>query len=467
MEWNLTPEEKLISFDFDKEPVFLNKKEYLSLLFHFQYYIQMKHKFLLFILLLLSIPFGLFAQKVVELKVSGPINGVTAEYIKEAIAQAELKQADCILLELNTPGGLLDATRSIVGDIMEASVPVVVFVAPSGAHAGSAGVFITISGNIAAMAPGTNIGAAHPVQLFGSPDSVMNLKVMNDAVAFIKTIAENRNKNWEWAVEAVEHSKSISEKEALSLNVIDLIALNKKDLLSKIDGRVVQMSNGKQITLKTKDAVIEKLDMGSVDKMLYLINDPNVMYVLFLIGIFGVVMEFFSPGAIIPGVIGVISLILAFYSMSMLPVNYAGVALIIFGVILFILEIKIISHGMLGLGAVSSLLIGSLMLIRKNSSLDVIGISNYVIFTSVILITLLLAIVIYLGLKAQKNKSVTGSEGMTEEKGVVLETLNPIGLIRLHGEIWTAESLTGFIEPGTEVKVKKFIGLKAFVEPII
>lgn len=421
----------------------------------------------MFIFLLLNIPFGLFAQKVAQLNISGPINSITAEYIKEGIAQSESKQVDCILIELNTPGGLLDATRSIVGNIMESTVPVVVFVAPSGAHAGSAGVFITISGNLAAMAPGTNIGAAHPVQLFGSPDSVMNLKVMNDAVAFIKTIAENRNKNWEWAVDAVENSKSISEKEALSNNVIDLIASNNKDLLNKIDGRVVQLNDGRQITLKTKDAVIEKLEMGSVDKMLYLINDPNVMYVLFLIGIFGVVMEFFSPGAILPGVIGVISLILAFYSMSMLPVNYAGVALILFGVILFILEIKIISHGMLGLGAVGSLLIGSLILIRKNSSLDVIGISNYVIFTSVILISLLLVIVIYLGLKAQKNKKVTGSEGMEEEVGIVMEPLNPVGVIKIHGEIWTAESLSGFIEPGTQVKIKKLVGLKAFVEPVI
>jgi len=427
----------------------------------------MKHKLLfLFFLLFGTVP-NLWAGKVLQINVKGAINVVTAEFIQESIIKAQDQKAECLIIQLNTPGGLLDAARSIVGHIMASSVPIVVYVAPGGAHAGSAGVFITVSADIAAMAPGTNIGAAHPVTLFGDIDSVMSIKIMNDASAFIRTIAENRNKNWQWAVDAVQKSNAISEKQALDENVIDLIAQNRLDLLNKIDGTTLHLNNGKMVSLNTKNAEIEELEMGAIDQMLDFLNDPNVMYVLFLIGIFCVVFELFNPGAILPGVAGVIALVLAFYSMSTLPVNYAGAALIIFAVILFVLEIKIISHGMLGLGGVVSLLIGSLMLIRKDPSFDVVSISNWVIFTSVILTSFLFLIVIYMGLKAQKKMAVTGSEGMLEETGIVLKPLEPTGLIRLHGEIWTAESLFGPIAGGTKVRIVKIVGLKAFVEPLI
>ncbi len=225
-------------------------------------------------------------------------------------------------------------------------MPVVVYVSPAGAHAASAGVFITLAAHVAAMAPGTNIGAAHPVSLQGMPDSIMNLKGTNDAAAFIRTIAEKRNRNVQWAEDAVRNSVAINEEEAIKENVIDLIATDDQELLKKIDGKTLDV-NGETKVLDTKNASIEVYEMGFFQKILDKLSDPDIAYMLLMIGFFGIVFELFNPGAIFPGIVGVIALIFSFYSMSSLPVNYAGLSLIIFGIILFVLEIKIISHGLL------------------------------------------------------------------------------------------------------------------------
>ncbi|HEX5169428.1 MAG TPA: nodulation protein NfeD, partial [Cyclobacteriaceae bacterium] len=343
----------------------------------------------------------LYAQVVVEIGIDGAINPVAAEFIHRGIETAYTEKAECLIIHLNTPGGLLKSTRVIVTDILESPVPVVIFISPAGAHAGSAGVFITLAAHIAAMTPGTNIGAAHPVDLQGKIDSVMNEKVTNDAAAFIRSIAEKRKRNLEWADEAVRKSISITEKEALQNNVIDLIAINTDDLLTQIDGKKVEAGTAAMI-LNTKGARIKTLEMSDVEKILNILSDPNIAYVLLLLGLYGILFELYNPGAILPGIVGVMSLVLAFYSMHSLPINYAGLALIVFAVILFLLEIKIVSHGMLAIGGVASLLLGSMMLIRPDSTLELAAISWSVIISSVTITSLFFLFVLGLGLKAQR-----------------------------------------------------------------
>ena len=301
-----------------------------------------------FLLLTLFFPSLLFGQTVISIK-NGTINPVTAEFIQHAIEKAQNEKAECLIVYLNTPGGLLKSTRVIVSEILESSIPVVVYVSPGGAHAGSAGVFITLAAHIAVMSPGTNIGAAHPVDMQGERDTIMNLKATNDAAAFIRSIAEKRKRNWQWAEEAVEKSLSITENEALEKNVIDMVAKNTQDLLHQIDGKNIEVSSGTK-TLRTKGAKMVALEMGSLEKILDTLSDPNIAYILMLLGLYGFVFELYNPGAILPGIVGVICLILAFYAMHTLPINYAGLALIIFGIVLFLLEIKIVSHGVLAIG---------------------------------------------------------------------------------------------------------------------
>lgn len=405
------------------------------------------------------------AQTVISININSSINPVTAAFIHDAIEKANREKATCLLIHLNTPGGLLVSTRVIVSDILGSPVPVIVYVSPAGAHAGSAGVFITMAANISAMAPGTNIGAAHPITLQGIPDSVMNEKATNDAAAFIRTIAEWRNRNMQWPEEAVRQSVAITENEALQKKVIDLIASNDEDLLNKVDGKIIQLSTT-MVTLHTKGAAIEVYEMGTLDKLLNLLSDPNIAYILMLMGMFGILFELYNPGAILPGIVGVISLVLAFYTMHTLPINYAGLALIIFAIVLFILEIKIVTHGLLAIGGAISLLLGSLMLIRAGSSLEVVKLSRSVIITSTVVTSLFFVFILGLGLKAQHRKPVTGLEGMIGLTGESLGTLNPLGKVRMHGELWNAESVSGNIDEGKKVRVTAIKNLKLFVEEV-
>ncbi|WP_018611314.1 NfeD family protein [Segetibacter koreensis] len=416
-----------------------------------------------YFIFLLLMPALLAAQTVVSIKINGTINPASADFIHTSIESAENKKAECIIIHLNTPGGLLKSTRVIVGDILESTVPVVVYVSPGGAQAGSAGVFVTLAANVAAMAPGTNIGAAHPVDLQGSPDTIMSQKATNDAAAFIRTIAEKRKRNLQWAEEAVRRSVSITEKEALDKKVIDLIANDERDLLKLIDGKQIELASGTKI-LHTNNAQVIPIEMGAVEKILNIVSDPNIAYLLMMLGFFGILFELYNPGAILPGIIGVISLILAFYSMHTLPVNYAALALIIFAIILFLLEIKVMSHGMLAIGGSVSLLIGSMMLIRTNSTLEFARISHSVIISSTIVTILFFLFVIGIGLRAQRSKPVTGIEGMMGAVGETLGTLNVTGTVRVHGEVWNAESVSGVISEGEKVRVTGIKDLKLYVE---
>lgn len=417
--------------------------------------------------LIVLIPSLLLAQKkVVSIQIDGTINPASAAFIQRSIEKAGKENAECLIIQLNTPGGLLKSTRVIVSDILESPVPIVVFVSPGGAHAGSAGVFITLSAHIAAMAPGTNIGAAHPVDLQGKIDSVMSEKVTNDAAAFIRSIAEKRKRNIKWAEESVRKSISITEKEALKKGVIDLIAENTEALLNQIDGKPVSLGS-KTKTLETRDAEIETIEMGAFERILDLISDPNVAYIFLLLGLYGMIFELYNPGAILPGIVGIICLTLAFYSMHTLPINYAGLLLIIFGVILFLLEIKIVSHGMLTLGGIVSLLLGSMMLIRPDSELAFQHLSWGVIISSVGFSALFFIFVLGLGIRAQRLKPVTGMEGMIGEIGESLEMLNPGGTVRVHGEMWQAESLTGPIKKGAKIRIARIKDLLLFVETTV
>ena len=408
-------------------------------------------------------PFLLSAQTVISIKIDGPINPVTASYIHRGIEKGISEHATCILIHLNTPGGLLKSTRNIVSDILESRIPVIVYVSPAGAHAGSAGVFITMAADIAAMAPGTNIGAAHPVNMQGPTDSVMNDKATNDAAAFIRTIAEFRNRNLAWAEDAVRQSVAITATEALQKNIIDLIVTNDQDLLNQVDGKMI-LRDSTRLPLHTRGASIQTLEMGFVEKLLNIVSDPDVAYILLMLGFIGLIFELFNPGAIFPGIIGFISLVIAFYSLNTLPLNYAGLALIIFGIVLLLLEIKIVSHGMLAIGGIAALLIGSLMLIKPGSGLELIRISRILIYSTVAILSAFFLFVVGMGLKAQRSRPSTGIKAMIGEAAEAIELINPSGRVLFHGEIWNAISISGMIKAGEKVNVREIRNLTLYIE---
>lgn len=417
----------------------------------------------LFLYIVISMPLLLSAQTVISIKIDGTINPVTASFIQRSIEQAARENANCLLIHLNTPGGLLKSTRSIVGNILESPVPVIVYVSPAGAHAGSAGVFITLAADIAAMAPGTNIGAAHPVTMQGGTDSIMNSKSTNDAAAFIRTIAEERKRNLQWAEDAVRESVAISANEALQKNIIDLIASNDRDLLNQVDGKQIK-HDSTPFTLHTKEASIQILDMGFSEKLLNIISDPDIAYMLLMLGLMGLLFELFNPGLIFPGIIGFISLVLAFFALNTLPVNYAGLSLIVFGVVLLLLEIKVASHGMLAIGGITALLIGSFMLIRPGSGIEVMRISRTLIISTVAITSGFFLFVIGMGLKAQRRKPLMGIESMVGGTAETVDLLNPSGRVSMQGEIWNAISVSGMINKGEKVRIKQVKNLVLYVQ---
>jgi membrane-bound serine protease (ClpP class) len=426
------------------------------------------NKIFLSLVFILLLPFVVEAQKVLSITVDGSINPATASYIERGIKKAEKENAQCLILNLNTPGGLLKSTRVIVGAIMDAKIPVVVYVNPPGAHAGSAGVFITMAAHVAAMAPATNIGAAHPVAGGGAQmDSTMNRKATNDAVAFIRTIAEKRNRNAEWAEQAVRQSESITGIIAVQKKVVDIVATSTKELLKELDGRTIQLSRT-TVTMTTASAAVEGVEMTLGEKLLNIFSDPNLAYILLMIGFYGILFELYNPGAIFPGVAGVIGLILGLYALHALPVNYAGLALILFGILLLILEIKITSYGLLTVGGVASLVLGSLMLIKEDPTFPLMKISLTLILTTVGLTVLFFLFVLGAGMKAQRAKPVTGVEGFIGETGVVLNDLNPVGSVRVHGEIWEARAKSDEkIEAGALIRVVEEKNFRLTVERIL
>jgi len=403
-------------------------------------------------LLLLGSTLCLAQTKIVhQIAIEGVINPAAREFIIESIDQAEKDAAELLVIEMDTPGGLMDSMHDIVKRILTADVPVAVYVAPSGSRAGSAGVFITMAAHIAAMAPGTNIGSAHPVNFGGGADSskVLMEKIVNDAVAGIKSVAEKRGRNAEWAEKAVRESVNITETEALQQKVIDYVVPSVDSLLSAVDGKEVEVLSGKKI-LHTRSARIEKFSMSWRQEVLDILSDPNIAYILMLIGIYGIFFELYNPGSVLPGVIGGICLILALYSFQTLPVNYAGVMLIFFAIILFLLEIKIPSYGILSIGGIISLVIGSLMLIETD--IPFLQISWKVIAGAAISTTLFFMFAIGLAYKALRLKPTTGREGLVGEEGTAITAIDPLGSIEVHGEIWTVSS-SERIEKGQRVMV--------------
>jgi membrane-bound serine protease (ClpP class) len=407
----------------------------------------------------------LAAQPVHVVALEGSINPVASDFIHRSIECAHRANAQCLVIQLNTPGGLLQSTRVMVRDILEAPLPVVVYVSPYGAHAGSAGVFITMAGHVAAMSPGTNIGAAHPVSLQQQMDSIMSDKATNDAAAFIRTIAQHRKRDTAWAEEAVRKSVSITAKEALEKGVIDLVASNLEHLLSQLNGKVVDLAEGKAI-LRTAGAPVVRHHMNWMERLLFVLVDPNIAYILMLVGIYGVFFELYSPGSIFPGVIGGISLIFAFYAMHTLPVNYAGLALILFAIILFLLEIKVTSYGMLTIGGVIALLLGSLMLFRHESPLELVRLSRWVVFPAVAFTLMFFVWFVFLGISAQRRKIVTGAESIPGSIGLAQDDFEEDGYVMVMGELWKARSRSGPVARGQQVRVTGRNRFVLEVEPI-
>jgi membrane-bound serine protease (ClpP class) len=391
--------------------------------------------------------------------IDAPITPVVSEYIIKSIDRASKAQAEALIIQLNTPGGLVDSTQQIVMKMMASEVPVVVYVAPSGARAASAGVFITLAANIAAMAPTTHIGAAHPVQMQGKMDPTMEKKVVNDLAAMIRGIAEKRGRNAKWAEDAVRQSVSITETEALRNKVIDIIAPNITSLVKAMDNKTVDLVIGKR-TLKTAGAEVVMLKMGFRDKILGIISNPNIAYILMILGFYGLYFELSNPGAIFPGVAGAICLILAFYALHTLPINYAGLMLIILAIALFIAEAFITSHGVLGVGGTIAMLIGSVMLI--DSPAPSLQISWAVIFPVVGLSALLFIITVTVALRVHREKSDTGKEGLIGKQAQARSEINLTGLVFIHGENWTARSNEP-VHKGEKVTIVGIEGLTLIV----
>jgi membrane-bound serine protease (ClpP class) len=395
--------------------------------------------------------------EVMVITIDGVINPVSAEFIGKSIRKANDKRVEALVIELDTPGGLDTSMRNIVKEIIGSEVPVIVYVSPSGSRAASAGVFITLAAHIAAMAPGTNIGAAHPVGLGGKIDKTMAEKATNDAAAYIKSLAESRGRNAQWSEDAVRKSVSITESEALKLHVIDLVAPDLKSLLTRIDGRKIRTVFGDRI-LHTKNAIVIREEPGLRNRILNLISDPNIAYVLMLLGFYGLFFELTNPGSLFPGVIGGICLILAFYAFQTLPVNYAGLLLIILAIILFVLEVKIVSHGILTIGGIIAMVIGSLMLFE--SSGPFMKLSLAIVLPAVIATTLFFTLIISLAFKAHRRKPITGHEGLIGTMGTAdTDIQKDGGTVLLHGERWSAYSEEP-IAKGERIIVDTVSGLK-------
>lgn len=405
---------------------------------------------ILFLVALTSVGAEETPTEVYVLTVKGSINPGTAEFILDGLQTAEKAKAEALIIELDTPGGLDTSMRQIAQGIINARIPVVVYVYPKGARAASAGMIITLASQVAAMAPGTNIGAAHPVAIGAKEmDKVMSAKVVNDMAAYVRSLAAERNRNAEWAEKAVRQSVSISAAEALKLKVIDLVADDLPDLLKKIDGRVVRL-NQESRSLKTAQAKMVRIEEGFRHKILTHLADPNIAMILMMIGLAGLYFELAHPGAVLPGVLGGICLLLAFYAFQTLPVNFIGILLIVLAFIFFLLEIYVTSYGMLSIAGIISLALGVLMLYRTEGT--GVQVSWSVLLTTIILVAGFFLTITSMAVRAQLRKPLTGKAGLLGERGVALSDLNPTGKVLVHGEYWEAQA-EEFIPEHEQVEV--------------
>jgi membrane-bound serine protease (ClpP class) len=405
--------------------------------------------------------------RAVVIEYDGIIHPVAVEFIDEAITRADTSGAAILVLVLRTPGGLLDSTRSIVSRMIAARTPIAVFVGPSGARAASAGFIIALAADVTAMAPGTHIGAAHPVSGTGEKvDETMAKKAAADAAAYARTLAEARKRNVTLAAEAVTESRAFTESEALKAAppLIDLVARDVDDLLQKLDGRTIARFDGRAVTLQTKGAAIERAEMTNRQRFLSAIAHPQIAYLLLTLGMLGLTVELWNPGAILPGVAGGLCLLLAFFAFQVLPVNTIGLLLVIFGLALLVLELKVPSFGVLGVGGTLSLLFGSLMLTREVPGIRV---GYGVIVPTVLALASIVLVLGRLAFAAQRAPSVTGLEALIGERGRTLTAVTPgaFGQVGVHGEIWRATS-QATIGAGTPVRVAGVNGLTVLVEPV-
>jgi membrane-bound serine protease (ClpP class) len=384
--------------------------------------------------------------------IDGAIGPATRDYVRRVIARADDLRAVAVVILMDTPGGLSASMRDIIQDILASEVPVVVYVSPSGARAASAGALISLAAHVAAMAPGTNIGAAHPVSIGGGggeKDETMDEKVTNDAAAYARSLAAQRGRNVEWAEKIVRESTSSTALEAVDEGVVDLVAKDLDELLKEIDGRQVETAGG-TVVLATADSKVVEVTLSWRERFLAHISDPNIAYLLMLLGVFGIIFELQNPGAIFPGVIGVVSILLATFALQILPINYVGLALIAVAIVLFVLETQIASAGLLTAGGVVSMLIGSIMLI--DSPLPFMKISLKVIIPSVIFTAAFFTFAVGMGLRAQRRKISTGTSGLIGEIGVAKSNVHRDGSVFVHGEFWNAYSDAEIAE-GSNVEV--------------
>ncbi len=403
-----------------------------------------------------------FASSVVKIRVDDTIQPISAEYVDRAIEQARQTNADAVLIELHTPGGLVDSTRSIIEKILSSPVPVIVYVAPAGANAASAGFFILESADVAAMAPGTNTGAAHPVTLGGEKlDDVMKTKIENDSAAFMRSFVGPRGRNVQLAESAVRESKSWTDQEALKEHLIDIVARDQDDLFRQLQGRTVRRFDGKQVKLELVGARVDEMQMTLRQRILDFLLDPNIAFIVLAIGALALYAEFNHPGAIVPGVVGVVFILLALFALNLLPTRYASFTLIIAAFVLFVLEAKFATHGILGLGGIVLLTLGGLLLVdgpipqMRVNLWTALGVSVPLGVITVFLMTI--------ALRARRNKVVTGLQGMIGAVGEARTDIDPEGKVFVQGELWNAHSPSR-VGIGEHVVVRKVEGLELEVE---
>jgi len=403
------------------------------------------------------------ARRVLVLPAVGSINPGLAEFIISGIRTAEKEQAEALVIQLDTPGGLDSSMREIAQAIINAKVPVIVYVSPRGARAASAGLLITMAAPVAAMAPGTNIGAAHPVSVgMGKMDKVMGEKVVNDMAAYGRALATDRGRNADWVEKGIRQSASIPAAEALRLKVVDVLADDLEDLLKKVDGRKVMVA-GKPVVLHTAGATVRDLPEGLRTRILKHIADPNIAFILMMIGLAGLYFELAHPGVVLPGAVGALCLLLAFFAFQTLPINFIGILLILLAFILFILEFKITSYGLLSLGGVISLFMGSMMLFRQGDM--GVAISWWVLVPTVLVISIFFIVVAGIVFRMHFRRSMTGTEAMVGEMGVAYTALAPAGQVFLQGEYWEAVSEEP-VAAGEAVEVLEVVNLKLRVRRV-
>jgi membrane-bound serine protease (ClpP class) len=400
--------------------------------------------------------------RVLVMRLEGPVSPVSARALRRAVERAERGGYRALVLEIDTPGGLETSMRDMVKAELASTVPVITWVTPGGARAASAGVFVVMAGDVAAMSPGTNIGAATPINMQGGMDSTLAHKVTNDAAAFARTVAAQRGRNGEWAEEAVRHAVAASDDEAVSLHIVDFKASTLAELLALSDGRAWRRGEEHR-TLATRGLPVDRMEPGFGLKLLALVADPNIAYILLMLGFYGLLFELQNPGAILPGVVGGICIILAFLAFSALPVNSAGIALIVLAIVFFVAEVKVASHGVLAAGGILSLILGSLILFEGGGSGP--RLSWSVIAGVTASTTLFFLVVIAAGLRAQKRKVTTGAQGMVGRRLVIQERLAPEGRVRI-GDVWWNAVSSGPLEPGTEVEITAVDGLILRVRPL-